>query len=215
MGDAGERAESVAGPDHKYTAFQKWEYQSVILPTEHEQFWRDIADSYFNACLPLIAALAAGHLNEDVEGTAAIFLFRHYLELMLKRIIWAGRQLISENEVATRDVPNVANIHDLAKLWEWVIADAKPKLNEWQNYDTVSLEKCIMEFDQADKKGFAFRYDDCGGKRFRFNFEALARQMDHLRQVLEGLCVTLDMMRDQIQEYDAYLESEFGSDLYW
>ena len=93
MGDAGERAESVAGPDHKYTAFQKWEYQSVILPTEHEQFWRDIADSYFNACLPLIAALAAGHLNEDVEGTAAIFLFRHYLELMLKRIIWAGRQL--------------------------------------------------------------------------------------------------------------------------
>jgi hypothetical protein len=215
MGDEGERAEPVAGPDHDYTAFQKWQYQSVILPTEHEQFWRDMADSYFNACRPLIAALAAGHLNEDVEGTAAIFLFRHYLELMLKRIIWAGRQLISENEVATRDVPNVANIHDLAKLWEWVIADAKPKLNEWQNYDTVSLAKCLMEFDQADKKGFAFRYDGCGGKRFRFNFEALARQMDHLRQVLEGLCVTLDTMRDQIREYDAYLESEFGSDLYW
>lgn len=207
--------EFPASFDSGYTAFQHWDYQPVISPVGQEQFWRDIAGSYFRACLPLVEALARGELNEDVEGTAVIFLFRHYLELMLKEIILSGRRLISQNEVATRDVPKVANIHDLSKLWEWVLLDAKPKLDVWDNYDTASLEKCIAEFDQADKKGFAFRYEGWGGKQFRFNFAALYEQMDHLRQVLEGICTALDTLRDQIEEYENYLESEFGPDLYW
>jgi len=74
------RPESFA--DHGYTAFDKWEYRQIIFPTDHEQSWRDMGNSYFMACRPLIAELAAGRLKEDVEGTATIFLFRHYLELM-------------------------------------------------------------------------------------------------------------------------------------
>jgi hypothetical protein len=105
-----------------------------------------------------LAELAAGRLKEDVEGTAAIFLFRHYLELMLKRIVLAGRLLISENEIAIKDeIQKVANIHDLGTLWKWVLADAKPKFKEWDNYDIASVDQCVMEFDRADKKGFAFR----------------------------------------------------------
>src|SRR5712692_1295542 len=130
--------------DYGYTAFEKWEYRQIIYPTDHEQSWRDMGDSYFRACRPLVAALAAGKLNEDVEGTAAIFLFRHYLELMLKRIVLAGRLLISENGIAIKDeVRKVANIHDLAKIWEWVLADAKPKLKEWDNFDIASVEQCV------------------------------------------------------------------------
>jgi hypothetical protein len=214
MADAKSADESGGEFDHSYTAFERWDYQSVIWPVDKEQVWRDMAGSYFRACLPLVEALASGSLSEDAEGTAVIFLFRHYLELMLKETILAGRRLVSRDEVATRDVPKVANIHDLAKLWDWVLSDAKPKLDNWDNYDIPSLAKCIAEFDQADKKGFAFRYDGCGGKRFRFDFVALAKQMDHLRQILEGICVSLDTLRDQIEEYDRDLESEFGADLY-
>src|SRR5438477_1982148 len=134
--------------DYGYTAFEMWEYRQIIYPTDLAQSWRDMGNSYFWACRPLVEALAAGKLKEDVEGTAAIFLFRHYLELMLKRIVLAGRLLISENENAIKDeVRRVANIHDLAKIWGWVLADGKPKLKEWDNYDIASVEQCVMEFD--------------------------------------------------------------------
>src|SRR5258708_6014836 len=127
MGD-GEPAKPESLSDAGYTAFEMWEYRQIIYSTDRQQSWRDIGNSYFWACRPLVAALAAGTLKEDVEGTAAIFLFRHYLELMLKRIVLAGRLLISENENAIKDeVKKVANIHDLGKIWEWVLSDAKPK----------------------------------------------------------------------------------------
>jgi hypothetical protein len=202
--------------EYEYTAFEMWEYRRIIYPTDQEQSWRDMGNSYFMACRPLIAALATGELNEDVEGTAAIYLFRHYLELILKRIVLAGRLLLSENENATKDeVEKVAKIHDLGKIWEWVLVDAKPKLKEWGNYDIASVEQCVKEFDRADKKGFAFRYDHQGGELCRFDFEALDQQMDHFRQVLEGIWTCLYEMRAEIAEYEDELQAEFGNEVYW
>ncbi|HXA78740.1 MAG TPA: hypothetical protein VNV41_16515 [Candidatus Acidoferrales bacterium] len=202
--------------DNGYTAFEKQPYRQVLYPTDQVQSWRDMGNSYFAACRPLVAALARGELNEDMEGTAAIYLFRHYLELMLKRIVLSGRLLISDNEIARREeIQNVANTHNLDKIWKWVLADAKPKLKEWDNYDIASLEQCVMEFDRADKRGVAFRYDREGGEHCRFDFPALDAQMDHLRQVLEGVWTCLYETRAEIQEYEADLQAEFGSDMYW
>jgi len=172
-----------------------------------------MGDSYFYASQPLVTALAKGQLNEDIEGTAAIFLFRHYLELMLKRIVLAGRLLISENQIAIKDeVKKVANIHELAVIWKWVLEDAKPKLVQWRDYDVDSVEQCVMEFDRFDKKGFAFRYDREGAERCHFDFGALAHQMDHFRQVLAGIWTCLYEMRAQIVDYEAELQAEFGNE---
>lgn len=202
--------------DYGYTAFEKWDYRQIIYKTDQEQSWRDMGNSYFMACRPLVATLAAGQLREDIEGTAAVYLFRHYLELMLKRIVLSGRLLVSENQIAIRDeVQKVANTHNLGMIWKWVLADAKPKLKEWDNYDIDSVEKCVAEFDEADKKGVAFRYDHEGGEHCRFDFQALDHQMDHLRVVLEGVWTCLYEMRAEIADYEAELQSEFGSDMYW
>jgi hypothetical protein len=214
MGDE-EQAKPDSFAEYGYTAFDKWDYVPIIYTTEHKQSWRDMGNSYFMACRPLIAALAAGKLNEDMEGTAAIFLFRHYLELMLKRILLSGRLLVSENQIATKgEVQRVAKIHELAKIWEGVLTDARPKFKEWENYDIASVEQCVMEFDRADKKGFAFRYEGEGGELCRFDFKALDRQMDHVRQVLDGIWTCLYEMRAQIAEYEAELQAEFGNDMY-
>jgi hypothetical protein len=211
-----EQADLDALPAREYTAFDKWEYRQIIYPTDQEHSWRDMGNSYFSACRPLIEGLASGKLKEDIEGTAAIFLFRHYLELMLKRIVLSERLLISPDEIAIKEeVEKVANIHDLSTIWKWVVTDAKPKLPEWDGYDVASVEQCVMEFDRADKKGFAFRYDRQGGEFCRFDFVALDNQMEHFRQVLEGIWTCLYEMRAQIREYEEELQSEYGSDLYW
>jgi hypothetical protein len=96
-----------------------------------------------------------------------------------------------------------------------LLADAKRKLKEWGNYDIASVEQCVMEFDRADEKGFAFRYAREGGELCRFDFAALDHQMDHLRQVLDGIWTCLYEMRAEIAEYERELQAEFGNDMYW
>jgi hypothetical protein len=207
-------------PDNvpEYSAFEKWEYQQVIFKGDQDHSWRNFADSYFFACEPLIKELAAGRLREDIEGTAAVFLFRHYLELALKSIVFSGRLLIIEDEnmfnAFKTEVKEVARIHILSTLWDWVLQEVKPKVEHWDNYDTESVEKCIKEFDAVDPKGFAFRYRGHGGEFCRYDFEALSLQMDHIRQVLDGISTCLYEARQEIREYEEYLDSEFGLDQY-
>jgi hypothetical protein len=206
-------------PDaHEYTAFEKWDYKQVIYNGDQDHSWRDMANSYFFACEPLIRKLAVGELREDIEGTAAVFLFRHYLELELKQIVFSGRLLIVEDDnmfnAFKGEVKEVARIHTLATLWDWVLKEAKPKVEHWDDYDTESVEKCIREFDAVDPKGFAFRYRGEGGEYCRYDFGALWSQMDHIRQVLDGIHTCLYEARQQIREYEDYLDSEFGHEYY-
>ena len=207
-GDAGE-SEPI---ETRYTAFEKWEYRQIIYKTEHEQSWRDMAHGYFEASVLLVDGVAKGSLREDIEGLAAVFLFRHYLELKLKEIALRGRLLVSESENAIReDVKKVANTHELSVLWQWVLDDAKPKMSLWENYDTEFVGKCITEFDAVDKKGFAFRYSGQGGEFCRFDFAALSYKMRHIRDVSDGIATYLYEARQENREYDEYLEWEYGS----
>src|SRR5205807_10026355 len=80
------------------------------------------------------------------------------------------------------------------------------------SFPTRRSSDLVMEFDRADKKGFAFRYDRQGGELCRFDFVALDHQMDHFRQVLEGIWTCLYEIRAQVAEYEAALQSEFGRD---
>lgn len=199
-----------------YSAFQQRNYAPIIYKVEQKQSWRDVGQSFYRASMRLVEELAAGRLNEDVEGVPAVFLFRHYLELALKRIVLRGRHLKREDQnAAENEVKEVAKIHELGKLWEWVQRDAKPKMkaDDWDKYDTAFVQKCIAEFDGVDKQGFAFRYSGAGGEFCRFDFRVLASAMEHIYQVLEGIETYLVESHRENQEYDEYLEWEYGDDL--
>jgi hypothetical protein len=171
-----------------------------------------LAFGYCEAALLLVKGVADGSLKEDIEGLAAVFLFRHYLELILKQIVLRGRLVVSENERAVpEEVKEVANIHELAVLWKWVLRDSKPKITDWDNYDTAFVEKCISEFDAVDKKGFAFIYSGHGGEFCRFDFNFLSDAMQHIREILDGIATYLYEMLREIGEYEYELEQEFGS----
>ena len=71
-----------------------------------------------------------------------------------------------------------------------------------------------LKFDAVHQKGFAFRYSGLGGEFCLFDFPTLLRQMEHIQQVLGGIETYLIETYAQNKEYEAYLESEFGSDMY-
>jgi hypothetical protein len=204
-------------PREAYTAFEKWAYRQIIYKTDQHHSWRNLADSYFFACEPLIKGLAAGHLREDIEGTAAIFLFRHYLELALKSVVMGARLLVVQNENMLNafkiEVKAMEQTHRLSRIWALVLKDTKPHLEHWDNYDTEIVEKCISEFDSIDPRGVSFRYGGEGGEFCRYDFEALWLQMNHIRQVLDGISNCLYEARQEIREYEEYLDTEFGRDL--
>ena len=205
-----------AGP-FAYTAFEKWKYKPIIHKAEHAQLWRDLGDSFFSASLLLVEKVVRREISDDMEGLAAVFLFRHYLELALKDLILRGRSLVTEDRNTLRDeVKEVAHVHELTKLWEWVIRDAKPKVKpeSWDEYDTEYVEKCLWEFDAVHSKGFAFRYPGAGGESCIFAFAELWEAMRHIEHVLGGLISYLKEAHAQNDEYESFLQSEYGSEMY-
>jgi|HubBroStandDraft_4_1064222.scaffolds.fasta_scaffold497637_1 hypothetical protein len=203
--------------DFGYTAFERWDYKPIIYKLDHDQSWIDMAQSFYRGGHGLIGGVVEGDLREDVEGVAGVFLFRHYLELVLKRIVLRGRWLKKEDKNAAREsVKEVANIHELGVLWRWVLEDARPKVSDdtWKNYDVGFVERCIAEFDAVDKKGFAFRYPGQGGEYCRFDYEYLYVAMEHVEQILGNMLTYLIESYAENAEYDAILESEYGADIY-
>lgn len=201
---------SDEGAFDDYTAFQKWEYKQLIYVGEYRKPWIVFRESFFRASEIIVKNLAAGRGFVDLEGPAAVFLFRHYLELALKALVMRGRFLERLDKNAAVDtVKTVKGIHSLAELWQLVLADAKPKVDskDWGNYDIAFIEKCIAEFDDRDKKGFAFRYQGQGGEHFDYSFEYLEMAMTHVYQILEGLITYLAEAHAQNEEWQEILES--------
>src|SRR5436305_14069543 len=80
-------------PVYPYDAYDKREYQKVFSKPEEKIVYPDYGDSYFETSKLLIKGIAEGELQASLHGTAATYLFRHYLELCLKELILAGRYL--------------------------------------------------------------------------------------------------------------------------
>lgn len=190
--------------DWRYTAFEHWEYQPFICVQEQPKSWISFKESFYRASEVIVDDLAHGRGFPEIEGIAAVFLFRHYLELVLKNIILNGRWLVTEDQNATLErVEAVRNIHDLESLWQMVLKDGKPKIDPkvWDSYDIPFIEKCIAEFQARDEKGFTFRYPRQGGERYDFDFGYFRAAMEHVRHVLENM--------------DTYLIETFGQNQEW
>lgn len=199
--------------DYGYTAFEEWDYRPLIHVLEANKAWIDFKESFYRASELIVDRLTQGHGFMEIEGIAAVFLFRHYLELALKRIIVRGRCLIRQDtNAAWSDVKEVANVHNLNELWKLVLKDAKSKIEQriWDSYDIGFVEKCIAEFDERDKKGFAFRYPRQGGERYDYDFGFFRSAMEHVYQILENMTTCLIAAHVENAEWEAVLREESG-----
>jgi hypothetical protein len=200
--------------DMSYSAFERWHYNPIIIKSNYLQGSRDIIESYFSASANLLRLLSEDEYGERPEGLAAIFLFRHYLELSLKRIILAGRWLERENKNRTDPVEPIVKIHDLRKLWDWALTDAKPKLapHDWESYDIPFIEKLVDERHAEDKNGVAFRYAGENGDFCLFDHRTLSRVLVHIHQILDGIDTCLVETYADNKEYESYLQAEMSAD---
>ena len=200
-----ESAEPESFPDYGYTAFEKWDYRPFVYVQDANKPWISFKESFYRASEVIIDNLSKGRGFPEIEGIAAVFMFRHYLELALKKIIVRGRHLVRRDKnAALNDVKEVGRIHGLADLWKLVLSDAMPKIDPavWASYDIPFVEKCIVEFDERDKKGFVFRYPQQGGERFDYDFAYFRQGMEHVYQILENITTYLIEQHGENEEWE-------------
>lgn len=122
-----------------------------LIRTQAQESWETYIHSY---------RMGAEMLVERTHETLAlnwlifpiVYLYRHYLELRLKSLIWHGDILAGE------PLTKLDNQHSLGALWRI----CRRKLEQWQKDcpkdDLDAVESTILEFDTIDPKSQAARY---------------------------------------------------------
>ncbi len=176
-------------------------------PHDNERLFQLESDWQNNACLMRTSLAELGEhyrdaadllikeaINRDVLVDhivhPAVYLYRHYLELTLKDIIWRTRRL--ENQGYGHPMT-----HKLSDLW----AETKGLLRRHYGADTPQeldyLDQCIQELQEHDPDSMAFRYpcDKTGDQHLQnlshINVRHLMETMQRTANLLS--CITIDI----------------------
>ena len=143
------------------------------------------AMGYKMAADAAVDAVRAREATADLAGYAVLYLYRHYVEVMLKGLISQGQRLFG-NGAAYPNYPT--NTHDIEKLWKQCRPLLEKAFPEDKKADTDAVEKCMGEFATLDPgdPGETFRYgEDKFGRRTIT--KALYVDLENLRDVMEGI----------------------------
>jgi hypothetical protein len=122
-----------------------------------------ILDCFYLVGRDTVERIISGQTPEDMEGVAALYLFRHYLELALKSIVYCLRRLeTGQRNRPEEDRRNVEPLHPLTQFWNEIKNDCLSKVGRavWRAWDIALVDKCVSEFDSVDPEGERFRYSN-------------------------------------------------------
>jgi hypothetical protein len=196
-GDKLFRAPDDAGYDWWFNACLNF------MPTSVQRYGH--ARGYRLAADILVQHIGEAKRDQDVLVYPIVFLYRHYVELMLKSLIRDVRVLLRRPAKARRH--NVPLHHRLTSLWQEcapLLAEAFPDEPQ-QDFDAVS--DYVRQFSEVDPISTSFRYpeDKSGAPSVpglkHINLASLRGMVDRLDSFLDGASSAID------HALDASLES--------
>jgi hypothetical protein len=185
------------------------------------------ADAYHQAAKRLVEGVASREYLPAYEGVAGLYLFRHYVELALKFVIFHSRWLRDAQANALDDqIADIKKTHSLKQLWTLAKAECRRILpdREWYAIDIEFVERCVDEFDAIDPDGERFRYHGPSfgvekdplkrkelARTIRYDlyvdFPELVGVIDHVHDVLHYLDMYMIETHGQNEEWQAHLRS--------
>jgi predicted RNase H-like HicB family nuclease len=190
-------------------AFEKLTYLPVFANPDGTL--TGFSEDYYLAALAIAERITEGRTLGDTEGIAALFLFRHYLELALKNIVFDLRRL----ETRRRNVPTTKLLqppsgHRLGDLWNEIKAQYPRKMGQrlWNALDALFAEQCVLEFDRIDPSG----------ERFRYSLEKNAPQRDPLKLLgvsWDRFPHTIRYVHDVLRMMDTWLVETHAQNQDW
>ncbi len=115
--------------------------------------WNLYADGYKSAADKLVDQIEGTPL-EDRLICPVFFMYRHFIELRLKTLIF-GLDNLSSTQITEKELAK----HPLTPLWSYVRTHLGSIGGEGNNKELFDLlEARIVELDQLDPDGYSFRY---------------------------------------------------------
>jgi len=216
------------------------DYNPPPAPRKGDMLFRDdLPDWHNNACLDvthggdqlayiegyrrgaqqLVQYVAENARDQDFLVYPVIFLYRHHIELALKRIIIRAPYLI-ERPLTDTEKKHLRT-HRLELLWQ----DLKPmfvvicKAAGWKAPDVGDIEgiddyiRQLVKLD-PDSSSFRYAYSQKGDPSLpsdlkRINLRHFAEMMERLASYLDAL----DSATDHLEEVKAEMEAEWRSEM--
>lgn len=119
--------------------------ETAFLTPHLSGVW-EYCESYKAAAICLYKHRMSGEAQHPDVTLPMMYLWRHYLELILKALIQSKREF-------DEPAPDHPHGHWLADLWRQLRGDQRSNDPEDQ-----IIEETISEMDKADRESFAFRY---------------------------------------------------------
>ena len=172
--------------DSILAAGSEWE-TDALLGAAHDWFI-SYAVSYKTAADAVVESVEAKRVSPDSVGYAVCFLYRHYVELMLKGLISVG------NMLQTRRCGFPAGHHRIQDLWHQCRTLIEAACPEGEKADTDSVEKCLQELHAIDPHGESFRFGE---------------YKDGNSTLVDGTQVNLTNLRDVMNRIAGFLEGNY------
>ncbi|MBI1822366.1 MAG: hypothetical protein HY036_05825 [Nitrospirae bacterium] len=146
-----------------------------------------IAEGYYRGANHLVDEALERH-EMDFLVYPICFLYRHFIEIILKEIVSQFEAL--EGTSFQKKNPT----HTLQDLFSYI---SKKCAKQWKDPIPTIVKQVIKEFDVIDPKAQVFRYDtDKNGKKFfgghvHIGLESLRKKMQKVRDFLMGINAAL------------------------
>jgi hypothetical protein len=170
--------------------------------------WEKYASGYKRGAESLVAQIIEEPVAQDLLIFPIVFLYRHYLELRIKDLIFRGSQFLSQDL-------KIPKHHDLRVLW--VIAEQVVS-QIWPDDDLKSLRvirQVLTDFGNVDKISDAFRYpvDTEGAANLPglqlINIVGFARTVTKAVDILEAIAFGIAAFQDRKDETERSYRSLF------
>ncbi len=158
-----------------------------------------------------------GYVHNDLQSLPVVFLYRHSLELYIKGIVITGFEILS---LSGEKVPakKIVFSHKISSMlstverifravgWE---GEGETGIKEFQNFNDI--KKLVNDIEKIDPGSYSFRYpikkngSSSLPKRFFFNLFDYVDLMDKLLNLLDGACLGLEVMFDDMCEAFEYM----------
>lgn len=139
-------------PPPLFTYAEDW-HNNACINGFHPEHWA-YSEGYRQAAELLIAHVDATGSDQDTLVYPIVFLYRHHVELMLKRIISTALDLVERPELYKQKTDN----HNLNTLWPMARSLVMEIEKTFPRDNYATLDAVVKAFIDADERATAFRY---------------------------------------------------------
>ena len=161
-----------------------WQTVAALPPSDFLGY----ATSFKEAADIVVETVERTGRRADSVVYAVFFLYRHYLELMLKGLIRLGKKLQGGSGCPQH--------HQIDRLWGELRPMLEKEFPEGERSATEAVERCIKELSSMDPGGEAFRYPE---------------RKDGQATIQGVSCFSLRNVRKTIDDIDGFLGGSYDA----